>query len=153
MKDDILERFIKTIGIMFGCFLLLYCMIVSTQKHPRGIALKIIVVSEYVAKGLFYIAIVAGILFFAVALIENVLTKKRIKKEKQERIEKEKNAELMYLKHEIESLKRKLEESHEETRKFVQAFHEEQGRRVEFENHLKNRTAQTAVNEALNHFL
>ncbi len=138
---------------MFGCFLLLYCMIVSTQKHPRGIALKIVVVTEFVAKGFFYIAIAAGVLFFAAVLIENVLTKKRIKKEGQERIGRERHAELVYLKQEIKCLKRKLEESREETRIFVQAFHQEQAHRVEFENHLKNRTPQAAVNEALNHFL
>jgi hypothetical protein len=153
VKDDIFERFIKSIGIMFGCFLLLYCMIVSTQKHPRGIALKIVVVTEFVAKGLFYIATGAGVLFFAVALIENILAKKRIKKEEEKRIERERHAELMNLKQEIDRLKCQLEEAHDEKRKIVQAFHQEQERRVEFENHLKNRTPQAAVNEALNHFL
>ena len=37
MNDDIFERFIKSIGIVLGGFLLLYCLIVTTQKHPRGI--------------------------------------------------------------------------------------------------------------------
>lgn len=128
-------------------------MIVSTQKHPRGIALKIVVVTEFVAKGLFYIAIGAGVLFFTAALIENVLAKKRIKKEEEKRIEREKHTELMYLKQEIDRLKRQLEEAHDEKRKIVQTFHQEQAHRVEFENHLKNRTPQAAVNEALNHFL
>jgi hypothetical protein len=153
VKDDIFERFIKSIGIMFGCFLLLYCMIVSTQKHPRSIALKIVVVTEFVAKGLFYIAIGAGVLFLTATLIKNVLAKKRIKKEEEKRIEREKHTELMYLKQEIDRLKSHLEEAHDEKRKIVQAFHQEQARRVEFENHLKNRTPQEAVNEALNHFL
>ncbi len=153
MKDDIFERFFKSIAIMFGCFLLLYCMIVSTQKHPRGIALKIVMVTEFVAKGLFYIAVGAGVLFFVAALIENILAKKRIKKEQEKQIVREKHTELMYLKQEIENLKCQLEDAHDEKRKIVQAFHQEQERRVKFENHLKNRTPQAAVNEALNHFL
>jgi hypothetical protein len=153
VKDDIFERFIKSIAIMFGCFLLLYCMIVTTQKHPRGIALKIVVVTEFVAKGLFYIGLGIGIISLLTVLIENHMTKKRIKKEEQAHIERERQAYLMSLKQEIESLKRQLKDGHDEKRKFVQAYHKEQARRVEFENHLKNRTPQAAVSEALGHFL
>jgi hypothetical protein len=153
VKDDIVERFIKSIGIMFGCFLLLYCMIVTTQKHPRGIALKIVVATEFVAKGVFYIGLAIGMISLLTVLIENHMTKKRIKKEEQTHIERERQAYLMSLKQEIESLKRQIEEAHDEKRKLVQAYHQEQARRVEFENHLKNRTPKAAVNEALGHFL
>ena len=153
MNDDIFNRFIKSIGIVLGGFLLLYCMIISTQKHPRGIALKIVVATEFVAKGLFYIALGVGIIAFLAILIENQITKNRIKKEEQAHLEREKNAHLMSLKQEIERLKRRLEEANEETTKFVVAFHQEQARRVEFETHLKNRTAKAAVDEALGHFL
>lgn len=153
MNDDIFERFIKSIGIVLGGFLLLYCLIVTTQKHPRGIALKIVVVTEFVTKGLFYIGLGIGIISLVAAIIENHLTKKRIKKEKQAHIERERQAELIYLKQEIERLKRRLDEANEEKSKIVVAFHQEQARRVEFENHLKNRTAKAAVDEALGHFL
>lgn len=153
MNDDIFERFIKSIGIVFGGFLLLYCLIVTTQKHPRGIALQIVVVTEFVAKGLFYIGLGIGIISLLTVLIENHMTKKRIKKGEQAHIERKRQAYIMSLKQEIESLKRQLEEAHDEKRKFVQAYHQEQARRVEFENHLKNRTAQAAVSEALGHFL
>ena len=153
MNDDIFERFIKSIGIVLGGFLFLYCLIVNTQKHPRGIALKIVVVTEFVAKGLFYIGLGIGIISLLTVLIENRMTKKRIKKEEQAHIEREKQAYLISLKQEIESLKRQLEEAHDEKRKFVQAYHQEQASRFEFENHLKNRTAQAAVTEALGHFL
>ncbi len=153
MNDDIFERFIKSIGIVLGGFLLLYCMIVTTQKHPRGIALKIAVVTEFVAKGLFYIGLGIGIISLLTVLIENHMTKKRIKKEEQAHIERERQAYLMSLKQEIESLKRHLKDAYDEKRKFVQAYHQEQARRVEFENHLKNRTPQAAVSEALGHFL
>ena len=153
MNDDIFERFIKSIGIVLGGFLLLYCMIISTQKHPRGIALKIVVATEFVAKGLFYIGLGIGIISLLTVLIENHMTKKRIKNEEQAHIERGKQAYLMSLKQEIESLKRQLEKAHDEKRKFVQAYHQEQARRVEFENHLKNRTPQAAVTEALGHFL
>lgn len=153
MNDDIFERFIKSIGIVFGGFLLLYCLIVTTQKHPRGIALKIVVATEFVAKGLFYIALGVGIITFLAILFENHITKKRIKKEEQAHLERETNAHLMSLKQEIESLKRQIEDAHNEKRKLVQAFHQEQARRVEFETHLKNRTAKAAVDEALVHFL
>lgn len=153
MNDDIFNRFIKSIAIMLGGFLLLYCMIITTQKHPRGIALKIVVATEFVAKGLFYIALGVGIITFMAVLIENHQTKKRLKKEKQAHLERERNAHLMSLKQEIESLKRQIEDAHDEKRKLVQAFHQEQTRRVEFETHLKNRTAKVAVDEALGHFL
>jgi predicted membrane protein len=153
MKDAIFERFIKSISIVLIGFFLLYLLITTTQKHPHGIALKIVVVTEFVAKGLFYIALAVGMICLITILIENHLTKKRIKKEGEELIERKRQAELMYLKSDIESLKRRLEESKAETTKFVVAFHEEQARRVEFETHLKNRTAKAAVNEALGHFL
>lgn len=153
MKDDIFERFIKSIGIVLIGFFLLYLLITTTQKHPRGIALKKVVVTEFVAKGLFCIALAVGITCVLAVVIENHLTKKRIKKEEEELIERKRQAELMYLKSDIESLKRRLEEAKAETTKFVVAFHEEQARRVEFETHLKNRTAKAAVNEALGHFL
>lgn len=153
MNDDIFERFIKSIGIVLGCFLLLYCLIVTTQKHPRGIALKIVVVTEFVAKGLFYIGLVIGIISFIIVLIENQMTKKRIKKEEQVHIGRERQAHLMSLKQEIEGLKRQLEDSHDEKRKLIHAFHLEHARRVEFETHLKSRTAKVAVDEALGHFL
>ncbi len=153
MNDDIFNRFIKSIGIVLGGFLLLYCMIIATQKHPSGIALKIVVATEFVAKGLFYIALGVGLIAFLAILIENYIKKKRIKKEEQAHIERERQAYLMSIKQEIESLKRQLEEARDEKRKFVQAYHQEQARRVEFENHLKNRTPQAAVKEALGHFL
>lgn len=153
MKEDIAERFVKSIGIVLIGFILLYLLITTTQKHPRGIALKIVVVTEFVAEGLFYVALAIGMICLITVVIENHLTKKRIEKEEEERIEREKHTELMYLKQEIENLKRQLEEAHDEKRKIVQAFHQEQAHRVEFENHLKNRTPQAAVNEALNHFL
>jgi ketosteroid isomerase-like protein len=153
VNDYIFNRFIKSLGIVFGGFLFLYCMIITTQKHPRGIALKIVVVTEFVAKGLFYIALAVGIIAFLAALIETNITKKRIKKEEQAHIERERNAHLMSLKQEIESLKRQLEDAHDEKRKIVQAFHQEQARMVESKKHLKNRTAQAAVTEALGHFL
>ncbi len=153
MNDDIFERFIKSIGIVFGGFLFLYCLIITTQKHPRGIALKIVVVTEFVAKGLFYIGLGIGIISLLTVLIENHMTRNRIKKEEQAHIERERQEYIMSLKQEIESFKRQLEEAHDEKRKFVQAYHQEQARRVEFENHLKNRTPQAAVTEALGHFL
>lgn len=153
VNDDIFERFIKSIGIVFGGFLLLYCLIIITQKHPRGIALKIVVVTEFVAKGLFYIGLGVGIISLLTVLIENQMRKIRIKKEEQAHNERERQAYLMSLSQEIESLKRQLEETQDEKRKFVQAYHQEQARRVEFENHLKNRTPQAAVTEALGHFL
>ena len=153
MNDDIYERFIKTIGIMFGGYFFLYIMIVTTQKPPRGIALKIVIAFEMIAKGFFYIALVVGASCFLAALIDNHLTKKRIYQEQKERIERERRAELIYLKQEIEKLKHELEEVEDENRKYVVALNEEKDRRIKFENHLKNRTAQAAVNEALGHFL
>lgn len=153
MNDDIFERFIKSIGIVLGGLLLLYCLILTTQKRPHGIALKIVVFIEFVPKGLFYIGLGIGIISLLTVLIENHMTKKRIKKEEQAHIERERQAYLISLKQEIVSLKRQLEEAHDEKRKFVQAFHQEQAHRVEFETHLKNRTAQAAVDEALGHFL
>ena len=153
MNDDIFERFIKSLGIVLGGFLLIYCLIITTQKHPRGISLKIVVVTEFVVKGLFYIAISVGVIAFLAVIIENHVSKKRTKKEEEERIERERHNERVYLKQEIESLKLKLEESKAETTKFVVAFHQEQSRRIEFETHLKNRTAKAAVDEALGHFL
>ena len=153
MNDEIFERFMKSVGIVIGGFFLLYLMIVTTQKHPKGIALKIVVATELATKGLIYVALAVGILVFVVALIGNHLAKKRIKKEEEERIERERHAQIIYLKQEIESLKRRLDEANDEKTKFVVAFHQEQARRVEFENHLKNRTAKTAVDEALGHFL
>lgn len=153
MNDDIFNRFIKSVGIVFGGFLLLYCLIITTQRHPGGIALKIVVATEFVVKGLFYIALGVGVIALLAVLIETHLTKKRIKKEEKARIASESSAQLVYLKQEIERLKRQLEEAHDEKRKLVQAFHQEQARRVEFETHLKNRTANAAVNEALGHFL
>lgn len=153
MKDDIIERFIKSIGIVLIGFIVLYLLITTTQKHPRGIALKIVVVTEFVAKGLFYIAIAVGIICLVTVMVENHLTKKRMRQKEEERIERKRQAELMYLRSDIERLKRRLEESKAETTKFILAFHEEQQRRVEFESHLKNRTAKAAVDEALGHFL
>ncbi len=130
MNDDIFDRFIKSIGIVFSGFLFLYCLIITTQKHPRGIALKIVVVTEFVAKGLFYIGLGIGIISFITVLIGNHMTKNRTKMEEQAHIERERQAYLMSLKQEIESLKRQLEEAHDEKRKFVQAYHQEQARRV-----------------------
>lgn len=153
VKDDIIERFIKSIGIVLIGFIVLYLLITTTQKHPRGIALKIVVVTEFVAKGLFYIAIAVGIICLVTVMVENHLTKKRMRQKEEERIERKRQAELMYLRSDIERLKRRLEESKAETTKFILAFHEEQQRRVEFESHLKNRTAKAAVDEALGHFL
>lgn len=153
MKDDIFERFIKSIGIMFGCFLLLYFMIVTTQKNPKGIALTIVVATEFIGKSLIYLSIVGGIFILATILIENFLAKKRINKEQAERIERERQSEIIYLKQEINRLKLKLEEVQDEKIKVVVALNEEKKRRIEFEVHLKNRTAQAAVNEALGHFL
>ena len=127
MNDDIFERFIKSIGIVNGF--------------------------EFVAKGLFYIVLVVGISCFLATLIDGHLTKKRFKKEEEERVEKKRHAELLYLKKEIENLKHKLEEAKDENRKYVVALNEDKDRRIRFENHLKNRTAQAAVNEALGHFL
>lgn len=153
MKDDIFKRFIKSIGIMFGCFLFLYCMIVTTQKHPKGIALTIVVATEFISKGLIYLFIVSGIFILATILIEKVLAKKRINKEQVERIERERQSEIIYLKQEINHLKSKLEEVQDEKIKVVVALNEEKKRRIEFEDHLKNRSPQAAVNEALGHFL
>ena len=153
MNDDIFERFIKSVGIVIGGYLLLYCLIITTQKHPRGIALKIVVATEFVVKGLFYIALVGGVIALLALLIETHLTKKRIKKEEEERIESERNAQLVYLEQEIESLKRQLKEANEQKNKYLIALNEEKTRRVEFENHLENRTPQAAVSEALGHFL
>lgn len=153
MNDDIFERFIKSVGIVIGGFCLLYLMIVTTQQHPSGIALKIVVITEFVTKGLFYIALGIGIFSFLAAIIENHLIKKRNKKEEQIQLERKRQSELVYLKQEIESLKRGLEEANDEKRKLVVALNEEKARRVEFETHLKNRTAKAAVDEALGHFL
>lgn len=153
MNDDIFERLIKSIGIVFGGYFVMYLMIITTQKQPRGIALKIVMVTEFALKGLFYILLVTGISFFVAALIENYFSKKRNKEEEQAQLERERQSELVYLKQEIESLKRRLNEANKEKTKFVVAFHEEQTRRVEFETHLKNRTAKAAVDEALRHFL
>lgn len=153
MKDEIFERFIKSIGIMLGCFLLLYCMIVTTQKNPKGIALTIVVATEFIGKVLICLSIVSGIFILATILIKNVLAKKRIHNEQVERIERERQSEIIYLKQEINHLKLKLEEVQDEKIKVVAAFNEEKKRRIEFEDHLKNRTPQAAVNEALGHFL
>ena len=153
MGDDIFERLMKSIGIVVGGFFLLYMMITTTQKQPRGIALKIVQGTELMAKGLFYTALVVGTIIFLALLIDEYRTDKRIKKENEESLERERHAQLSYLKKEIECLNRRLEESHKDTQKYVVAFHEEQARRTETENHLKNRTAKAAVDEALGHFL
>lgn len=100
-----------------------------------------------------FIAIAVGIICLVTVMVENHLTKKRMRQKEEERIERKRQAELMYLRSDIESLKRRLEESKAEKTKFILAFHEEQQRRVEFESHLKNRTAKAAVDEALGHFL
>lgn len=153
MNDDIFERFLKSVGIVISGLFLLYLMIITTQKQPRGIALKIVLATELLAKGLFYAALSIAALVVVTVLVEGHFTKKRIRKEEAVRTEKERHAQIMYLKQEIESLKRRLDEAHTEKTKYVVAFHEEQARRVEFENHLKNRTAKAAVDEALGHFL
>lgn len=153
MNDDIFERFLKTVGIVIGGFFLIYLMILTTQKQPRGIALKIVMATEFMAKGLFYTALGLGTIIFLALLIENYRNEKRIKKENEERLERERHAQLVYLKQEIESLNRRLDEAHREMKTYVVALHEEQARRVESENHLKNRTAKAAVDEALGHFL
>lgn len=153
MNDDIFERFIKSVGIVIGVFFLLYLMIITTQKHPRGIALKIVDASELMAKGLFYTALVLGAIIFLAFLIEDYRTQKKAQKENEDRLERERHAQLVYLKQEIESLNSRLDEAHRETKKYVLALHEEQARRIESENYLKNRTAKAAVDEALGHFL
>ena len=153
MNDDIFERFIKSVSIVIGGFFLLYLMIITTQKHPRGIALKIVEASELMAKGLFYTALVLGAIICLAFLIEDYRTQKKAQKEIEDRLERERHAQLVYLKQEIECLNRRLDEAHKETKNYVVALHQEQARRVESENHLKNRTAKAAVDEALGHFL
>lgn len=125
----------------------------GTHDEARSAFSYPVVATEFVIKGVFYIGLGVRIITLLTVLIENHMTKKRIKKEEQTHIERERQAYLMSLKQEIESLKRQIEEAHDEKRKLVQAFHQEQIRRVEFENHLKSRTAQAAVKEALGHFL
>ena len=153
MNDDIFERVLKSVGIVGGGILLIYLMIITTQKEPRGIALKIVMATEFMAKGLFYGALVVGSIIFFTLLIEDYRNEKRIKKENEERLERERHAQLVYLKQEIESLNRRLDEARKETKKYVAAFHEVQARKSDSENHLKNRTAKAAVDEALGHFL
>lgn len=153
MNDDIFERIFKSVGIVVGGFFLIYLMIITTQKKPTGIALKIVVATEFMAKGLFYTALVLGTIIFLSLLIEDYRAQKRATRENEEQLERERHAQLVYLKQEIESLNRRLDEAHRETKKYVVALHEEQARRVESENHLKNRTAKAAVDEALGHFL
>lgn len=153
MNDDIFERFIKSVGIVLGGYFLLYLMIITTQKRPIGIALKIVAVMECIAKGLFYLLLIAGISFFVAGLVENHLTKQRIKKKRSEEVERERQSEIVYLKQEIDGLKHRLEEANNETKKYVVALHEEKSRGVKFENHLKNRSAEEAVNDPLKHFM
>jgi hypothetical protein len=128
-------------------------MIISTQKEPRGISLKIVMATEFMAKGIFYTALVVGTFIFLALLIDDYRNEKRIKKENEERLERERHAQLIYLKQEIEGLNRRLDEAHQETKKYVFALNDEKSRRIDSENHLKNRTAKAAVDEALGHFL
>lgn len=153
MNDDIFERILKSTGIVVGGFFLIYLMIITTQKQPSGIALKIVIATEFMAKGIFYVSLAAGTFIVLAIHIEGHFSRKRIKKEDDARIEIERHTQIVYLKQEIESLNRRLDEAHRETKKYVVAFHQEQARRVESENHLKNRTAKAAVDEALGHFL
>lgn len=81
MDNDIFERILKSVGVVIGGIILIYLIIISTQKEPRGISLKIVLATEFIAKGLFYTALVVGTFIFLALIIDDYHNEKRIKNE------------------------------------------------------------------------
>jgi biopolymer transport protein ExbB/TolQ len=151
--DDLVERFLKSLGFVFGSFILIYVLIANSGQRPTGLSLVIYDTMNSIFLWGFRILVasVVGLILFECGsyYFKHKEEKKLQLEEKEKRQQQE--------------LRREAEELEEERQRRIskEAAHEAsrllklelQRRLTEKEQHLKTRSAQDANAEALKHFL
>jgi hypothetical protein len=151
--DDLVERFLKSLGFVFGSFILIYVMIANSGQRPMGVSLVIYDTMNSIFlwgfRGL--VAAVVGFILFECGsyYFKQKEEKKLMFEEKEKRQQQELRREAKEL--EEEKQRRIKREAAHEASRILEI--ENQRRLIEKENHLKTRSAQDANAEALKHFL
>lgn len=152
-SDDILKRISQTIGVFGGGYLFLYLVIVETQRPPIGYALKFVQIFEAVAKWLFVIAVIIAVLFFMLAIIGHVKSKKQLEREQQESIKQKEEWERQKSIREAEEAKQKELKLEQEKLARELRQQELEQRQIKKETYLKNRSTEDATKDALQDFM
>ncbi len=151
--DDLGERFLKSLGLIFGCFILIYIMIANSSQRPIGVNLVIYeTMNSIFLWGLrALLAVVVGLILFVCGsyYFKQKEEKKLELKENEKRKQQELRREAKEL--EEEEQRRIKKEAAAEAARLLEIEH--QRRHIEKEQHLKTRSAQDANAEALKHFL
>jgi hypothetical protein len=151
--DDLVERFLKSLGFVFGSFILIYVMIANSSQRPVGVSLVIYETMNSIFLWGFRILVAAVVGFI---LFECGSYYFKHKEEKKLMLEEKEKSQQQELRREAEELaeeeqRRIQREAANEASRLLKIEH--QRRLIEKEQHLKTRSAQDANAEALKHFL
>jgi uncharacterized membrane protein YgaE (UPF0421/DUF939 family) len=151
--DDLLDRFLKSVGFVFGSFILIYVLIANGGQRPMGVSLVIYETMNSIFLWGFrtLVAVVVGFILFEFGSYyfkQKEETKLELE-ENEKRLQQELRREAKEL--EEEDQKRIKKEAAAEAARLLEI--ENQRRHIEKEHHLKTRSAQDANAEALKHFL
>jgi uncharacterized membrane protein YgaE (UPF0421/DUF939 family) len=150
--DDLVERFLKSLGFVFGSFILIYVLIANSDQRPMGVSLVIYeTMNSIFLWGFRLLVAVVGLLLLECGSYY-------FKQKEEKKLELEENE-----KRQQQELRRQVREREEEEQRKIQQETaakdarlleiENQRRLIEKEQHLKTRSAQDANAEALKHFL
>lgn len=151
--DDLLDRFIKSVGLMMGLLFLIYVLIASSSERPIGISLVIYQTMNTCFYWGFRILLFGVLAISVFSLIHCFQSDQR--KQKEAAREKEK---FQQQKKEAEEKKKsdeeqkRIEDEEIKNRRRLRKQEEDQ-RQIKIEQHLKNRSAEEANKDALAHFL
>jgi len=151
--DDLVERLLKTLRIVFGLLLFMYLMIANSPGMKRGLNLVFYNGMNQLFYWLLWIAVIVILGSILVAAGTYYFESQAKNKEKLEEEEKQRLYENYRKAERIKTLEQKRidEQEKSETARLYKI--EKRRRQIEKEQHLKNRSAEEANHEALKHFL
>ncbi len=151
--DDLVERFWKSLAIIFGGFVFIYALIVISSERPRGVNLIIYDSMNQLFKWLFIFIVVVAIGCILIFVIQRYFEGKAEEGRKLQEEEKRKHAKHLAWVERVEKLEHERLREEKQVRMKEQTKMEEQQRLIEEEQYLKNRSAKDANNDALKNFL
>ncbi len=151
--DDLVDRFLKTIGLICAGFLLIYVLIGISGEKPIGVSLLFYNSMNWLFYWLFRL-LALGLLVFAGVFIWSRHVEVQAENERQIREEAKKQEREIQ---ERERREKELEQKRVEAETRAQARKEEEAEKLrrqnEREEYLKNRSAEAAIKDALKDFL
>lgn len=151
--DDILKRFYSGLGVFGSGYLFLYLVIVGTQHPPIGYALKFVRSFETTVRWLLFTVAVVAVLFFMLAIVGHLKSKRQQDRERLAQIKQEEEwKRLRAIAAKEEAKQNQLKQEQEKLA--IELRQQELNQlRIRKETYLKNRSAEDATKDTLRDFL